>query len=71
MDINTNITKELKLVDNFIKKDLIKEKTISGLYKYIFKCSCNFGNLAVRNFVTKTRTFDILIFCVIAKVINV
>ena len=37
MDINTNITKELKLVDNFIKKDLIKEKTISGLYKYIFK----------------------------------
>mgnify|MGYP001486214591 FL=1 len=36
MDINTNITKELKLVDNFIKKDLIKEKTISGLYKYIF-----------------------------------
>ena len=37
MDINTNITKELKLVDNFIKKDLIKEKTISGLYRYIFK----------------------------------
>ena len=37
MDINTNIAKELKLVDNFIKKDLIKEKTISGLYKYIFK----------------------------------
>ena len=37
MDINTNISKELKLVDNFIKKDLIKEKTISGLYKYIFK----------------------------------
>ena len=37
MDINTNITKELELVDNFIKKDLIKEKTISGLYKYIFK----------------------------------
>ena len=37
MNINTNITKELKLVDNFIKKDLIKEKTISGLYKYIFK----------------------------------
>ena len=37
MDINTNIIKELKLVDNFIKKDLIKEKTISGLYKYIFK----------------------------------
>ena len=37
MDINTNITKELKLVDNFIKKDLIKEKTISGVYKYIFK----------------------------------
>ena len=37
MDINTNITKELKLVDNFIKKDLIEEKTISGLYKYIFK----------------------------------
>jgi len=37
MDINTNITKELKLVDNFIKKDLIKEKTIAGLYKYIFK----------------------------------
>jgi len=37
MNINTNITKELKLVDDFIKKDLIKEKTISGLYKYIFK----------------------------------
>lgn len=37
MDINTNIAKELKLVDNFIKKDLIKEKTITGLYKYIFK----------------------------------
>ena len=37
MDINTNFTKELKLVDNFIKKDLTKEKTISGLYKYIFK----------------------------------
>jgi len=37
MDINTDITKELKLVDNFIKKDLIKEKTISGLYRYIFK----------------------------------
>ena len=37
MDINTKITKELKLVDNFIKKDLIKEKTISGLYRYIFK----------------------------------
>ena len=37
MDINTDITKELKLVDSFIKKDLIKEKTISGLYRYIFK----------------------------------
>ena len=37
MKINTDITKELKLVDNFIKKDLIKEKTISGLYRYIFK----------------------------------
>ena len=37
MDINTKIIKELRLVDNFIKKDLIKEKTISGLYKYIFK----------------------------------
>ena len=37
MPINTNIAKELKLIDKFIKKDLIKEKTISGLYKYIFK----------------------------------
>ena len=37
MNINTDITKELKLVDNFIKKDLIKEETISGLYRYIFK----------------------------------
>jgi octaprenyl-diphosphate synthase len=37
MKINSDITKELKLVDNFIKKDLIKEKTISGLYRYIFK----------------------------------
>jgi octaprenyl-diphosphate synthase len=37
MNINTVITKELKLVDNLIKKDFIKEETISGLYRYIFK----------------------------------
>ena len=33
------INKELKQVNNLIKKDIIKEKTISKLYKYIFKFS--------------------------------
>ena len=33
------INKELKQVNNLIKKDIIKEKTISKLYKYIFRSS--------------------------------
>ena len=36
---NINISKELKVVEKYIKKDLNKEKTISGLYKYIFRSS--------------------------------
>ena len=37
---NTNlIIKELKEVNTLIKKDIIKERTISKLYKYIFKSS--------------------------------
>ncbi len=39
MNKNINITEELKLVEKYIKKDLSKEKTISGLYKYIFRSS--------------------------------
>ena len=33
------INKELKQVNNLIKKDIIKERTISKLYKYIFRSS--------------------------------
>ena len=33
------INKELKQVNNLIRKDIIKERTISNLYKYIFKSS--------------------------------
>lgn len=33
------INKELKQVNNLLKKDIIKEKTISKLYKYIFRSS--------------------------------
>ena len=36
---NIDISKELKIVEKYIKKDLNKEKTISGLYKYIFRSS--------------------------------
>ena len=39
MKKNINITEELKVVEKYIKKDLSKEKTISGLYKYIFRSS--------------------------------
>ena len=37
MKKNKKFIKELKQVEALIKKDLSKEKTISGLYKYIFK----------------------------------
>ena len=33
------INKELKQVNNLIKKDIIKERTVSKLYKYIFRSS--------------------------------
>ena len=39
MKKSINITKELKVVEKYIKKDLSKEKTIAGLYKYVFKSS--------------------------------
>ena len=39
MKKNTEIAKEIKSVEKLIKKDLSKEKIISGLYKYIFKSS--------------------------------
>ena len=37
MTVNTDITKELKAVEKLIKSDINKEKTILGLYNYIFK----------------------------------
>ena len=37
MTVNIDITKELKAVEKLIKSDINKEKTILGLYKYIFK----------------------------------
>ena len=37
MTINIDISKELKTVERLIKSDINKEKTISGLYNYIFK----------------------------------
>ena len=37
MTMNIDITKELKTVEKLIKSDINKEKTISGLYNYIFK----------------------------------
>ena len=37
MTINIDITKELKTVEKLIKSDINKEKTILGLYNYIFK----------------------------------
>ena len=37
MKKNKKFIKELRQVEALIKKDLSKEKTISGLYKYIFK----------------------------------
>ena len=37
MTVNINITKELKTVEKLIKSDINKEKTILGLYNYIFK----------------------------------
>ena len=37
MTINIDITKELKAVEKLIKSDINKEKTILGLYNYIFK----------------------------------
>jgi len=37
MTVNIDITKELKAVEKLIKSDINKEKTISGLYNYIFK----------------------------------
>ena len=37
MTLNIDITKELKAVEKLIKSDLNKEKTILGLYNYIFK----------------------------------
>ena len=39
MKKNINISEELNVVEKYIKKDLCKEKTISGLYKYIFRSS--------------------------------
>ena len=37
---NTNlINKELKQVNSLIRKDIIKERTVSKLYKYIFRSS--------------------------------
>ena len=39
MKKNINITEELKVVEKYIKKDLSKEKTISGLYSYIYRTS--------------------------------
>ena len=37
MTVNIDITKELKAVEKLIKSDFNKEKTILGLYNYIFK----------------------------------
>ena len=37
MTVNIDITKELKTVEKLIKSDINKEKTILGLYNYIFK----------------------------------
>ncbi len=37
MTVNIDITKELKAVEKLIKSDINKEKTILGLYNYIFK----------------------------------
>ena len=37
MNKNKKISSDLKLVEKLIKKDMSKEKTISGSYKYIFK----------------------------------
>ena len=37
MTVNIDITKELKAVEKLIKSDINKEKTIIGLYNYIFK----------------------------------
>ena len=37
MTVNIDITKELKAVEKLIKTDINKEKTILGLYNYIFK----------------------------------
>ena len=37
MTLNIDITKELKAVEKLIKSDINKEKTILGLYNYIFK----------------------------------
>ena len=37
MTANIDITKELKAVEKLIKSDINKEKTILGLYNYIFK----------------------------------
>ena len=39
MKKNINIKEELNIVEKYIKKDINKEKTISGLYKYIFRSS--------------------------------
>ena len=37
MTLNIDITKELKAVEKLIRSDINKEKTISGLYDYVFK----------------------------------
>ena len=37
MNKNKKLANDIKLVEMFIKKDISKEKTISGLYQYIFK----------------------------------
>ena len=37
MNKNKKLAKDIKLVEMFIKEDISKEKTISGLYQYIFK----------------------------------
>ena len=36
MKNSISLEKELNLVKNFIKNEIIEEKTISDLYKYIF-----------------------------------
>ena len=37
MKTEKTIKKELRLVENLIKKDFVKEKSISDLYDHVFK----------------------------------